>query len=136
MRRIVLDTDILIDNVHGFAPWLDELLGRKDEHRLIIPTIVISEYLTAQEIETLTGVERSKRYLGLFSKQDLTEEIAEILGTMLRRKTYVSTASLADLIIAATTIHLEAELATRNKDDFDKIPNLSFFDPKRLRKRH
>jgi len=133
LQIIVLDTNILIDNVHGFAPWVDELLERKKEYRLIIPTIVVSEYLTAQEIETLTGLERSKRYLGLFLKQDLTEEIAEMLGTILRRKMYVSAASLADLIIAATTVHLEAELATKNTADFAKIPNLRFFEPQKYR---
>lgn len=136
MRVLVLDTDILIDNVHGFAPWIDKLLNKPKDYRLVIPTIVIAEYLTAQEVETELGMRTSEDYLSLFIKQDLTEDIARVLGAILRRKNYKQGASLADLIVAATAIQLGAELATRNKDDFAKIPNLSFFDLKKLRERN
>lgn len=131
MKTVVLDTNILIDNVHGFAPWIDDLLNQKQEYRLIIPTIVVAEYLTAQEAETTQGNLKSKIYLELFESSDLTFEIAEILGQILRRKTYDLGADFGDLIIAATTIYLDAELATRNKADFAKIPNLRFFDLKK-----
>ena len=132
LRTIVLDTNILIDNVHGFASWVDDFLDQPKEYRLIISTIVVAEYLTAQEAETTYGRLKSKNYLALFEKTDLTFEIAEVLGQILRRKTYVVSANTADLIIAATALYLNAELATRNKNDFAKIPNLRFFDPKRL----
>lgn len=132
MKTVILDTNILIDNVHGFAGWVDHLLNQPQEYQLIVPTIVIAEYLTAQETETVLGRLRSKNYLALFEVIDLTLEIAEVLGQILRRKTYVSSANTADLIIAATAIYLDGELATKNKSDFEKIPNLRFFDPKRL----
>ncbi|MDP3733585.1 MAG: PIN domain-containing protein [Candidatus Daviesbacteria bacterium] len=128
MKRIVLDTNILIDNVHGFAKWVDDFLKR-EEIQLVVPTIVVAEYLTAQEAETKTGYESSKSYLATFKIYDLTGEIAEILGRILRRKSYVLGASLADLIVAATAIYLDAELATGNKKDFSKIPDLKFFIP-------
>lgn len=132
MKTIVLDTNILIDNVYGFAPWVDYLLRQKQEYELIVPTIAIAEYLTAQEVETIEGDSKSKKYLLLFETMDLTNEIAEVLGKILRRKTYSTGANTADLIIASTAIFLDAELATRNKADFSKIPNLRFFDPKNL----
>lgn len=130
MRTIVLDTNILIDNVHGFAPWVDYLLNQVPEYQLVMPTIVVAEYLTAQEAETAQGSSKSKSYLALFKNADLTFEIAETLGQILRRKTYAPGADFGDLIIAATAIYLDAELATKNKVDFAKIPNLRFFDPK------
>jgi predicted nucleic acid-binding protein len=111
---------------------VDYLLNQPKDYRLIVPTIVVAEYLTAQEIETVSGRLRSESYLALFEKIDLTFEIAEILGQILRRKTYALSADTGDLIIAATAIYLNAELATRNKSDFSKIPNLRFFDPKNL----
>ena len=132
MKTIVLDTNILIDNVHGFAIWVEQLLNQPKEYQLVVPTIVIAEYFTAQETETTSGHSRSKNYLALFEKIDLTFEIAEVLGQILRRKTYIPSANTADLIIAATTIYFDAELATRNKADFSRIPNLRFFDPKNL----
>lgn len=128
MKSIILDTNVLIDNVHGFATWIDQLLEHTKEYSLIIPTIVISEYLSAQEAETTIGYTKSKEYFSLFKIQDLTFDIAEILGQLLRRKSYPKTASLADLIVAATTIYLDGQLATRNQKDFATIPNLRFFE--------
>ncbi len=129
MNTVVFDTNILIDHVHGFAPWVAECLEKPERFLLVIPTIVIAEYSTAQELETTAGMEKSSAYLSLFKAQDLTKEIAETLGTILRRKTHVPSADLGDLIIAATAITLNAPLATRNKNHFANIPNLHFFDP-------
>ena len=131
MKIIVLDTNILIDNIYGFVPWVKIFLQSKDV-KLVIPTIVIAEYLDDKKAETELGEKESKKYLSWFQTQDLNEEIAYILGKILRRRTYTSGAGLADLIIASTAIYLDAELATRNKVDFSRIPNLRFFEPKNL----
>ncbi|MCL4352922.1 PIN domain-containing protein [Patescibacteria group bacterium] len=132
MKIIVLDTDILIDNIYGFAPWVKLFLQLEDV-RLVVPTIVIAEYLNDKKAETELGEKESKKYLSWFQTQDLNEEIAYILGMILRRKMYTSGASLADLIIASTAIYLNAKLATNNKKDFAKIPGLRLFDPEKLR---
>ena len=129
MNTIVLDTNILIDHVHGFAPWVAGCLNKPESFYLVLPTIVIAEYSSAYELETTSGMEKSYSYLSLFETQDLTVEIAKVLGKILRRKTYIAGASSADLIIASTALFLDARLATRNKNHFAKIPNLRFFDP-------
>ena len=131
MKTVILDTNVLIDNIHGYTPWLKTLIEKQAYH-LVIPTIVVAEYLTDLQVETEVGKKRSHEYLSWFVKQDLTEEIAYVLGTILRRKTYTQKAGVADLIIAATAIHLNAQLATRNKADFAKIPDLVFFKPEKL----
>lgn len=131
MKAVVFDTNILIDHVHGKALWLDTLL-KENNFTLVIPTVVISEYLAAQENEIQAGYKASKLYLVSFRFQSLTEEIAEILGSILRKKTYPKGANFADLIIAATTLFLNGELATRNRKDFSIIPGLRFFDSKSL----
>lgn len=128
MRSIVLDTNVLIDHIHSFAPWVSNFL-ESGGTQLIIPTIVIAEYSTDIQMETELGRKRSEEYLSWFSKQPLNEEIAGILGSLLRRKAYSQGAGLADLIIASTALYLDAELATRNKSDFDRIPHLKFFNP-------
>ncbi len=132
MNKIVLDTNILIDSAHGYAPWVRRVVDKSEKLFVVIPTIVIAEYLTAEEHNIKIHNEKSKEFLQLFNIQDLTSDIAQVLGTILRRKTHLISASMADLIIAATTIYLGAELATRNKKDFAKIPGLRFFDPKSL----
>ncbi|MEK7188553.1 MAG: PIN domain-containing protein [Patescibacteria group bacterium] len=130
MKTIVLDTNILIDYIHGYAPWLNLLL--KSDSRVIISTIVVAEYLQAPSLDKKTEVRSAERTFALFEKQDLTQEIAEILGRMLRRKKYPPGADLVDLIIASTALYLDAQLATRNKLHFKGIPGLRFFDPKEL----
>ena len=54
MNTVVLDTNILIDHVHGHAQWLDTILKKSDSCRCVVPSIAVSEYLTAQEHE-MTG---------------------------------------------------------------------------------
>lgn len=133
MRNIVLDTNVLIDYVNGFAFWVEEFLTiRRLDFKLILPTVVIAEYYTSDVFENEKETLVADKTFAHFQKQDLTENIAKGLGKILRRKSYVSSASLADLIIAATTLHLDGVLATRNQKDFAKIPDLRFFDPKNL----
>lgn len=133
MQNIVIDTNILIDYANGYAKWLDSFLEiRNSNTKLILPTIVIAEYFTSISLENKHNAETADKAFSFFAKQDLNEPIAKILGTIMRRKTYVPSAGVADLIIASTAIYLDAELATGNKADFAKIPNLRFFDPKRL----
>lgn len=129
MKTLVIDTNILIDHVNGYVSWLEELLTTKQSSvKMVLPTIVLAEYFASIVFEKEKEAEVADRTFALFNKQDLTEEIAKILARILRRKTYVSSASLADLIIASTAIYLDAELATRNKADFAKIPDLRFFE--------
>ena len=133
MQKIVIDTNILIDYAHGYAKWLDNFIKAKSSGVIIVlPTIVIAEYFTSTALEKEKNAEIADKTFSFFAKQDLNESIAKILGTMMRRKTYPDSASIADLIIASTTIYLDAELATRNKADFSKIPNLRIFNPKNL----
>lgn len=131
MKKIVVDTSILIDYANGFAPWLsDTIKAKAGVVQLILPTIVIAEYFAATTLENEYEATVADKTFSFFEKQDLTEDIAKILGTLLRRKNYPPGAGLADLIIAATTIFLNAKLATGNKTDFKDIPDLKFFDPK------
>lgn len=130
MQNIVIDTNILIDYANGYAKWLGDFIKAKNLIvKLILPTIVIAEYFTSATLENKHEAEVADATFSLFIKQDLDEEIAKVLGTILRHKTYPQGASLADLIIASTAIYLDAELATMNKADFSKIPNLRFFNP-------
>ena len=133
MQNIVIDTNILIDYANGYARWLDNFIKVRDpDTKLVLPTIVIAEYFTSTDLEDRENAEIADRTFSFFVKQDLNEPIAKILGTILRHKTYSSSAGTADLIIASTAIYLNAELATRNKVDFSRIPNLRLFDLKNL----
>lgn len=129
MITVVIDTNILIDFAHKKAAWLEKILtSNKTNLRLVIPAIVISEYFASSLLEKKAEARAAEKLFSLFEKQDFNEEIAKILGRIIRRKTYPPSANLADLIIAATTICLDAKLATRNQQDFNQIPGLAFFN--------
>ena len=130
MKSIVLDTDVLIDYANGHARWLDMILPSQDLIKVVLPTVVIAEYFASTALDNEKEVLIADKTFAFFTKQDLTENIAKILGSLLRHKTYASGASTIDLIVASTSLFLDAELATRNKKDFAKIPHLRFFDPK------
>ena len=97
-RKIVVDTDILIDYANGYAKWVGSILSLNDfDVSLVLPTIVIAEYFTATSLDDPKEVIIADKMFSLFLKQDLTEEIAKILGENLRHKTYPLGASIADL---------------------------------------
>lgn len=132
MIKVIVDTNILIDYVNGYAEWVRKVLRVETGLQLILPTIVIAEYFTSQALEDLYEVSVADKTFALFEKQDLTEGVAKVLGKLLRHKTYPPGAGVVDLIIASTAIYLDAQLATNNKVDFKGIPNLKFFDPKKI----
>lgn len=127
---MVLDTDILIDYAKGYAPWVNDVL-KGGQTSLVLPTIVIAEYFSGVSLDDEYEQKVADRTFKLFEIQDLSEGVAKILGTILRHKSYPSSASTADLIVAATAIYLDCPLATRNKSDFLKIPDLRLFDSKK-----
>lgn len=47
MKKIVLDSDVLIDYTNGHAAWIDILI-RETSTELILPSIVFSEFLTSK----------------------------------------------------------------------------------------
>ncbi|MGH7202976.1 MAG: type II toxin-antitoxin system VapC family toxin [Candidatus Levyibacteriota bacterium] len=131
MKRVVIDTDILIDFSKGHAPWLEKSLRQeKSTLELILPTVVIAEYLASHILEDPKLMKVTEELFSLFRKQDFTEEIAKILALILRKKTYPRSAGFADLVIASTTVSFDAQLATGNKGDFSDIPKLRLFDTK------
>ncbi len=127
MQKIVIDTNILIDYANGYEKWLDDFIKAKNNAKLILPTIVIAEYFASTALEKKENAKIADKTFSFFAKQDLSEPIAKILGAIMRHKSYPINAGMADLIIASTAIYLNAKLATRNRADFSKIPNLRFF---------
>lgn len=129
MDSVVFDTDILIDYANGYAQWIESVLKR-GRPQLVLPTVVIAEFFASQQLDNPKEVVIAQKTFSFFTKQDLTEPIAQIVGKFLRRKLYLQGASFPDLVIAATAISIDAKLATRNRVHFRGIPDLSFFDPK------
>ncbi len=126
MQKVVLDTDIVIDFTRKATTTLRALFNLADQKkiRLFIAAVGVAELMAGQET-----LEKDKlRDLKLFVKKlefvPLDYDLSERAGFLIRDNKGLG---LGDAIIAATTISLQAKLATRNTKDFNVIKGLKFF---------
>lgn len=75
--------------------------------------------------QTEDAFQRARNLLDQFNEQSLTDDIAEE-SIALRRKRRLK---IPDAIIAATALHLNLPLVTRNTDDFKGIEGLGLINP-------
>ncbi len=122
--RLVLDTSVLVDHLRGRPPAAAELvpnaIARGDE--------LWSSYVVRAEL--LAGMRASEEaatrdLLRLISWVEVDEALAEAAGALGRR--YLRShpgIEIADLIVAALTQHLDAELKTTNVKHFPMFGRL------------
>jgi hypothetical protein len=122
--RLVLDTSVLIDHLRGRPKAATELIpraiARGDE--LWSVEVVRAEVLAGMR----AGEEAATRdLLGLIAWVDVDETLAETAGALGRR--YLASypgIEITDLIVAALTQHLDAELKTANVRHFPMVKGL------------
>lgn len=110
MPKVLLDTDVLIDHLHGTQTLSPRLTG--------------SSYssISRAELYSGTGAEEQiiDRLLDQFEEIPVDREIAEEAGRI-RRETNIR---LPDALIAATARLSKVPVHTRNVNDFKKVPRL------------
>lgn len=116
----VLDTNILIYYAAGDKTIADFLLEKIEKQvPLIIPIVVVAEFLSFPALKPSEQKLFSK-LLQQLQISPLSFEIAETAGS-LRRKYKIM---LPDAIVAATALHSNAILLTRNIKHFQKIKEI------------
>jgi predicted nucleic acid-binding protein len=114
MKKVLVDTDILIDFLRGKESARDYLRGKLQEAILCCSVIAVAE-IYAEMLEK----EREKTLAlldGLFILP-VTLEIAEIAGRF-KRSVKSQALELDDCLIAATAFVEQAILATRNRKHY------------------
>lgn len=126
MKKVFIDTNILIDYSKKYTDILRGLLERKKNNKLklIINPIVIVEYLNDFNLVNEEKLTLAEKFLQMFDVFDINTEIAVITAELLRTKKVIY---IGDAIIAATCIHHNLLLATNNKKDFRKVKELKFY---------
>jgi len=124
MTRVVIDTNVVIDylrvGINSFAKLVE--LQKENKAELYLSSVSIVELFAGK-----SSLKDSKKLLQLtefLSIIPLTTELAKFAGE-LKRDNHLSI-TVADLIIAASALTLDAKLATRNKRHFKGIPKLQF----------
>ena len=124
MERYLIDSNAVIDYLNGRLPVsgmnflnvvVDDLVMVS-----IITKIETLGFKTTPEDELLTN-----DFMDIALVIDLNDSI--INQTIAIRKMHKI--KTPDAIIAATALNLDLTLVSRNKSDFDKIPNLKLINP-------
>lgn len=125
-RKVVVDTSIIIDHLRQIKKpktLLRTIL--KDKHTaFVISADVIQELFAGQSSQAVEPKDEIRKVLQSFHIIDVTPEIAELAGQIMRDAKL--NIQFADAAIAATTIVNKASLATLNKKDFQDILDLEF----------
>jgi tRNA(fMet)-specific endonuclease VapC len=127
---VLIDTDLLVDHERG-ADTVDSLLG---DEELAISVITVSELLHG--VHRARGARRTRRrafvehILSGFEPVPITEPVArvhaEVWADLAGRG---ATIGAHDLWIAATGLAHGLGVATRNAEDFARIPGLRVLRP-------
>jgi predicted nucleic acid-binding protein len=112
MADELFDTDILIDHLHGLAASTDYLKTKLHAAvRVHVSVITISEIFAGLRA---ADKDRIEQLIALFSKREVSEDIARIAGGYLNEFSKSHHIDLGDALIASTAKVLGATLVTRN----------------------
>jgi predicted nucleic acid-binding protein len=124
-KEYLVDTNILI---YYFADAIPEKELNRIEKIFMsffnISIITKIEFL-GWEKHTETGFEKARKFVGFANVIPLTDEIAN-LSIDIRRRCKIK---LPDVVIAATALHNNLILVTRNEDDFKDVEMLDVYNP-------
>ncbi|MCL2454736.1 MAG: type II toxin-antitoxin system VapC family toxin [Micrococcales bacterium] len=117
--RALVDTSVMIDVLRGDDAAVEFLTTCDEVHA--------SEVSRAEVLTGMRAPEKvaTHRLLSVFTWHPLDAKIAEVAGRLGRTYRRSHQLDVADLVIAATALHLDAELATRNVKHFPMWPDLA-----------
>ena len=123
MRKILIDSDIIIDILRGLRKTVKEVEELFKENELYISGITEMEIFAGKDAEDNRKRKMMEELLSKFKKINPNNEIFKIAGEF-RRKYNISP---PDCIIAATSYWMNTELWTRNVTDFEKVVEIRIF---------
>lgn len=128
MKKVLIDTDIIIDFLRtneGLFPTLLELQVQGNL-TLYISSVTIMELFVGTSSQKQVQSQQLKELIDSFRVIPLDAKLAQFTGELKRGKKW--TILTSDLIIGATALWLNAQLATKNRKHFSVIPGLKLFN--------
>lgn len=135
--KIVVDTNLLIDFSRNKktkdSSWLNLVkYCKKEGHQLVIPSIVVFEFFSGEEMDNQISQENAENLLKDVSILDFNKEIAKKAASYFRK--YKKSINVLDYFLAATAVVIKGKLATLNSKHFKLFDDLKLFDFKKLDK--
>ena len=128
MQKVVVDSDVVIDHLRSRSEILNAIaVGfSSGKIRVFIPSIVLTEISTGADTRDSKKLALIEKFLQRFEFLLADWTISQKSGFLMRD---YPTLSLADAIVAASTLEIGGKLATKNLKDFRQIRELKFFKP-------
>lgn len=124
--KLVLDSNILIDNLRGGNKWGKFFSSVSSDDELYLPTIILFELFSGQSTKRPETVTKILQLLKFINKIELTESIARHAGELYRDTK--EKVDLPDYIIAATAIEIGAQVVTLNVKHFSKFSQVAIYE--------
>jgi predicted nucleic acid-binding protein len=126
MKKILVDTDIIIDYTKGRDKSLKDLFTKQDrkEVELYISPVVIAEFFADQNLKKEDKFNQAKQFIQLFETVVVTKNTGIIAGKLIRENKCLF---LGDAMIAATCLTNGLVLFTRNIKHFLQVDELAFY---------
>lgn len=127
-EKIIIDTNIIIDYEKKKSDLLRKYLKLQEKNKIKVYISVISifEYYSSQLLEDNQYFSDTEALFSFFNIQEINKNIAQLAAKINRQYRLYQKIGLGDILIAATSLYLDAPLLTKNKKHFKLIPNLKF----------
>ena len=119
---VIVDTDILIDVSRGVAEALTTLSQHEAQHDLAISVITRMELVVG--CRNTSEMHALDQFLRRFTVLPVNEEISRLAADLLTRYRLSHGLLIADALIAATAMHGEWSLISKNQRDYRFIMGL------------
>jgi len=121
----LVDTDLVIDGLTGASDALAHLTARVSEP-LAISVISLGELFEGvDDADPAAGLEAIRLFISGYRRLGLTEDVMLIFARLRRQlRRQGNVIPDLDLLIAATALHYDLVLLTRNQRHFGRVPGL------------
>ena len=129
--RYLVDPDWIISGLAGLPPSVT-LLADLERQGLAVSVVTLAEVFEGAwgHRDPVEQLARYRAFLAGFAVLDVTEPVVEVFARIradLRRQG--NRLPDLDLLIAATALHHDLTLLTRNVRHFERVPGLQFHSP-------
>lgn len=131
MKKIIVDTDVLIDYSKGYRNHLENLLKKQNqaELELYVTPINVAEFFTDKNLADPEKHAKAKEFFTFFRTIEITKNTGLVAGELLRNS---QTHYLGDALVAASCLISQAVLYTRNKAHFSQVAGLKLYENQQL----
>ena len=123
-KKLLIDTDVFVDYLMG-EPHAREFFEQLPEGIFYYSALTRLELLSASVCTDVSVRNSTTALLSLGKRVEIDDQITSVAAEEKRKHNL----SLPESIMAATALHLKAELVTRNIGEFKKIKELLLMKP-------